>query len=78
MNQFEIDERFDRIVSVEMFEHMRNYRMLLRRMHDWLEPGGRLFMHIFCHRSTPYEFEDRGPGDWMSRHFFSGGHHAER
>jgi cyclopropane-fatty-acyl-phospholipid synthase len=73
MNQFDIDERFDRIVSVEMFEHMRNYRKLLRRVHDWLRPGGRLFLHIFCHRATPYEFEDQGPGDWMSRHFFSGG-----
>ena len=73
MNQFDIDERFDRIVSVEMFEHMRNYRMLLRRVHNWLRPGGRFFMHIFCHRTTPYEFEDQGPGDWMSRHFFSGG-----
>jgi len=56
-----------------MFEHMRNYRRLFRQVHDWLEPGGLLFMHIFCHREHPYEFEDRGPGDWMSRHFFSGG-----
>jgi len=73
MNEFDIDKRFDRIVSVEMFEHMRNYRQLFARVHDWLVPGGRFFMHIFCHRATPYEFIDNGPGDWMSRHFFSGG-----
>ena len=73
MNHFSIDQRFDRIVSVEMFEHMRNYRELFERVHGWLIPGGRFFMHIFCHRSTPYEFIDKGPGDWMSRHFFSGG-----
>ena len=73
MNDFEIDQRFDRVVSVEMFEHMRNYRQLFERIHHWLREDGRFFMHIFCHRSTPYEFVDRGPGDWMSRHFFSGG-----
>jgi cyclopropane-fatty-acyl-phospholipid synthase len=73
MNHFSIDARFDRIVSVEMFEHMRNWRALLRRVHDWLKPGGTFFMHVFCHRSTPYAFVDGGPSDWMSRHFFSGG-----
>ncbi|MDJ0748938.1 MAG: cyclopropane-fatty-acyl-phospholipid synthase family protein [Woeseiaceae bacterium] len=73
MNDFAIDARFDRIVSVEMFEHMRNYEELFRRIHDWLVPGGRFFMHIFTHRSTPYEYIDRGPSDWMTRFFFSGG-----
>ncbi len=73
MNDFETDEVFDRIVSIEMFEHMRNYDELFRRIHSWLLPDGRFFMHIFCHRSTPYEFIDKGPSDWMSRHFFSGG-----
>jgi cyclopropane-fatty-acyl-phospholipid synthase len=73
MNDFHIDQRFDRVVSVEMFEHMRNYRELFRRVAGWLRDEGRFFMHIFCHRSTPYEFVDRGPGDWMSRYFFSGG-----
>jgi cyclopropane-fatty-acyl-phospholipid synthase len=73
MNHFDTEERFDRVVSVEMFEHMRNYRRLLRHVHDWLVPGGRFFMHIFCHRDLPYEFRDEGPGDWMGRHFFSGG-----
>jgi cyclopropane-fatty-acyl-phospholipid synthase len=73
MNRFDTAERFDRIVSVEMFEHMRNWRALFARVHGWLVPGGRFFMHVFCHRSTPYAFVDGGPSDWMSRHFFSGG-----
>ena len=73
MNDFATDKRFDRVVSVEMFEHMRNYRELFRRINGWLNPGGKFFMHIFCHRMTPYEYIDKGPGDWMSRHFFSGG-----
>ena len=73
MNDFAAPGTFDRIVSVEMFEHMRNYPELFRRISSWLEPDGRFFMHIFCHRTTPYEYIDRGPSDWMSRHFFSGG-----
>jgi cyclopropane-fatty-acyl-phospholipid synthase len=73
MNDFAAPGTYDRIVSVEMFEHMRNYPELFRRIRKWLEPDGRFFMHIFCHRTTPYEYIDRGPGDWMSRHFFSGG-----
>jgi cyclopropane-fatty-acyl-phospholipid synthase len=73
MNVFDAPGRYDRIVSVEMFEHMRNWRQLFGRVHGWLKPGGRFFMHVFCHRSTPYPFVDGGPSDWMSRHFFSGG-----
>ena len=73
MNNFATEARFDRVVSVEMFEHMRNWRALFERVHTWLKPGGRFFMHVFCHRTTPYEFVDTGPSDWMSRHFFSGG-----
>ena len=73
MNDFEAGDRFDRVVSVEMFEHMRNYRALLRRIAEWLEPDGRLFVHIFCHRAVPYAFVSRDESDWMSRHFFSGG-----
>jgi cyclopropane-fatty-acyl-phospholipid synthase len=73
MNDFDIEQRFDRIVSVEMFEHMRNYRQLFERVHNWLVPGGKFFMHIFVHRDVPYEFVDAGASDWMSRHFFSGG-----
>ena len=73
MNRFQTAERFDRIVSVEMFEHMRNWESLFARVHGWLVPGGHFFMHVFCHRATPYAFEDRDASDWMSRHFFSGG-----
>ena len=56
-----------------MFEHMRNYGELFRRIDDWLLPDGRFFMHVFCHHTTPYDYIDKGPTDWMSRHFFSGG-----
>ena len=73
MNDFDITRRFDRVVSIEMFEHMRNYGRLLESIARWLAPGGKFFMHIFAHRSVPYAFEDRGDDDWMSRHFFSGG-----
>ena len=73
MNDFQIDQRFDRVVSIEMFEHMRNYRKLMNRISRWLTPAGKLFIHIFCHRSLTYEFQDRSSSDWMSRYFFSGG-----
>ena len=73
MNEFATDKNFDRVVSVEMFEHMRNYGALFERISHWLTDGGLFFMHIFCHRSAAYEYIDRGPADWMSRHFFSGG-----
>jgi cyclopropane-fatty-acyl-phospholipid synthase len=73
MNDFATAEHYDRVVSLEMFEHMRNYRELFARVSRWLRPGGLFFMHIFCHRNSPYEFVDRDPSDWMSRHFFSGG-----
>ena len=73
MNQFTIDRRFDRVVSVEMFEHMRNWRALLDKISGWLNPGGLFFMHIFVHRSLPYLFTIEDDSDWMSQHFFSGG-----
>jgi cyclopropane-fatty-acyl-phospholipid synthase len=73
MRSFESAERFDRIVSVEMFEHMRNYRQLFQRISKWLNEGGRLFAHIFCHRSSTYLFETEGASNWMGRHFFTGG-----
>ena len=73
MNRFDTGERFDRIVSVEMFEHMRNHRRLFERVASWLSPGGLFFMHIFCHRALPYLFGDGDSSDWMGRHFFSGG-----
>ncbi len=73
MNDFKIDDKFDRIVSVEMFEHMRNWPLLFARIHNWLMPDGKFFMHVFCHRDAVYEFTDKNDDDWMSRHFFSGG-----
>ena len=68
-----LERRFHRVVSVEMFEHVRNYGALLRRIAGWLEPGGRLFVHVFCHRHLMYPFETEGAGNWMGRHFFTGG-----
>jgi cyclopropane-fatty-acyl-phospholipid synthase len=65
--------RFDRIVSVEMFEHVRNHRELGRRIARWLRPGGELFVHVFAHRDRAYLFEIGGSGDWMARNFFTGG-----
>jgi cyclopropane-fatty-acyl-phospholipid synthase len=73
MNRFEAGRRFDRIVSVEMFEHMRNWEALLARAAGWLRPEGRLFLHVFAHRAFAYPFEVRDASDWMSAHFFSGG-----
>ena len=73
MNDFSTERRFDRIVSVEMFEHMRNYRALLQRISGWMRPDAKLFIHIFCHRSLAYPYATEGRGDWMGRHFFTGG-----
>ena len=66
-------ERFDRVVSIEMFEHMRNWPALLARIADWLAPEGRLFLHYFCHARHAYPYETEGDGNWMGRHFFTGG-----
>jgi cyclopropane-fatty-acyl-phospholipid synthase len=74
MNEFTATRAaFDRVVSIEMFEHMKNYEQLLRRIARWLVPGGLLFVHIFTHHRLAYHFESKGPGDWMARHFFTGG-----
>jgi cyclopropane-fatty-acyl-phospholipid synthase len=73
MNDFRPDRQFDRIVSVEMFEHMRNWPSLFGRVAGWLDPDGLFFMHVFVHRMTPYAFVEKDTSDWMSRHFFSGG-----
>jgi len=64
---------FDRVVSIEMFEHMRNYGVLLGKIARWLAPGGALFVHVFAHRVHAYPFEDNGASDWMAREFFTGG-----
>lgn len=71
--QFADRGQFDRVVSVEMFEHMRNYETLLARIASWLKPGGTLFVHIFTHRTHAYPFEVRDDTDWMAKHFFTGG-----
>jgi cyclopropane-fatty-acyl-phospholipid synthase len=82
MNVFEPAMQFDRIVSVEMFEHMMNWRELLTRVRSWLRPGGRFFMHIFTHRAGSYQFDRNDREDWIAQHFFTGGvmpsHHLIR
>jgi cyclopropane-fatty-acyl-phospholipid synthase len=82
MNAFDPAEQFDRIVSVEMFEHMMNWRQLLTRVKSWLKPDGRFFMHIFTHRSGTYLFDRADREDWIAQHFFTGGvmpsHHLIR
>ena len=73
MNSFEAPGIFDRVVSVEMFEHMRNYEVLLSRIASWMQPDGKLFIHIFSHLRFAYPFEVRDESDWMAQHFFTGG-----
>ena len=73
MNDFETENNYDRVVSIEMFEHMRNYKKLLSKISSWLNDGGKLFIHIFTHQSVVYPFENQGEADWMAREFFSGG-----
>ena len=74
VNKLELpSEQFDRVVSIEMFEHMRNYDVLLSRVASWLKPDGKLFVHIFCHKEVAYPFEVKGESDWMSQYFFTGG-----
>jgi len=73
MNAFQPFDVFDRVVSVEMFEHMRNWEALLGRIEQCLAPDGRVFLHVFCHRRATYRYETEGPEDWLGRHFFTGG-----
>ena len=73
MNDFTIDKKFERVVSIEMFEHMRNYKELLQRIYSFLNQNGKVFIHIFSHQYLVYPFENKGEGDWMAREFFSGG-----
>lgn len=73
INEFDTERRFDRVVSVEMFEHLRNHRLLMQRLAGWLRPGGKLFVHVFCHRRYAYFFETEGPANWMGRYFFTAG-----
>lgn len=73
MNAFTTARRFDRVLSIEMFEHMQNYELLMERIAFWLRPGGLLFVHVFSHRRFAYSFETEGASNWMGRTFFTGG-----
>jgi len=73
VNEFDTDRRFDRVISIEMFEHMKNYEHLLAHISRWLRPEGLLFVHLFSHREFAWEFETSDPSNWMARHFFTGG-----
>jgi len=73
MNTFQIGQSFDRVVSVEMFEHMRNYKLLLHKVAGFLKEDGKLFVHIFTHETLAYKFEVKDETDWMSKYFFTGG-----
>jgi cyclopropane-fatty-acyl-phospholipid synthase len=82
INLFDPQQQFDRIVSVEMFEHMMNWRELMMRVQSWLKPDGRFFLHIFTHRTGAYRFDPRDKEDWVAQHLFTGGvmpsHHLIR
>ena len=73
INEMQFNETFDKVISIEMFEHMRNYESLLSKVSDFLEPDGELFVHIFCHRSACYLYEAKNDSDWMTKNFFEGG-----
>ena len=73
MNSFVAGDVYDRVVSVEMFEHMANWTALLARIRGWLAPRGHLFLHVFTHCTAPYRFDHFDPADWIARHFFTGG-----
>jgi cyclopropane-fatty-acyl-phospholipid synthase len=73
MNEFSPPGIYDRVISVEMFEHMRNWQALLANISSWLKPEGKLFIHIFTHKKFAYPYEVRDEGDWMAQHFFTGG-----
>ena len=73
VNNLKFEHKFDRIVSVEMFEHVRNYKMLLSKLKNLMKPEGKLFIHIFNHKDHSYPYEVRGNSDWMSKYFFTGG-----
>ena len=73
VNAFRPEGTFDRVVSVEMFEHVANWPALLDRIRSWLSPGGLLFLHVFSHARVPYRFDHTDPADWIAQHFFTGG-----
>ena len=73
INNLKLDPKYDRIISIEMFEHLRNYSALLGRIENWLMPDGKLFLHIFCHKEVSYVFDSEGESNWMGRYFFTSG-----
>ena len=73
MNNFYSETKFNRVVSIEMFEHMQNYERLMENISSWLKPEGKLFVHIFCHQKFAYFFSTEGSDNWMGRYFFTGG-----
>ena len=73
INNFNIDKKFDRVVSVEMFEHLRNYKLLFNKISSLLKEDGKMFVHVFTHKEYAYKFEVIDDTDWMSKYFFTGG-----
>ncbi|MEA2071616.1 MAG: class I SAM-dependent methyltransferase, partial [Asgard group archaeon] len=73
VKNFTITEQFDRIISIEMFEHMRNYQKLFQKIQQFLKDNGKLFIHIFTHKNQPYLFEKDDETDFMAKYFFTGG-----
>ena len=73
VNNLDLYKKFDRIVSIEMFEHLRNYKLILKTLNSLLKPDGRLFVHIFCHKELTYFYEIKNSYDWMTKYFFEGG-----
>ena len=73
VNNLELNKQFDRIVSIEMFEHLRNYKLILNSLNHALKPDGKLFIHIFCHKKLTYLYEMKNNLDWMTKYFFQGG-----
>ena len=73
VNNLKLDNQFDRIISIEMFEHLRNYKLILNSLNELLKPDGRLFIHIFCHKKLTYFYELKNNLDWMTKYFFKGG-----
>lgn len=73
INDFQPQDRFDRVISVEMFEHLRNYELILQRISTWLKPQGKVLIHHFCHKAVAYPFDVEGAANWMGRYFFTGG-----
>lgn len=73
ISEFEMENTFDRVISIEMFEHMKNYESLLKKISRWMKPDGLLFVHHFCHKAFAFHFEDVDEDDWLARYFFAGG-----